>query len=44
MYVDIGEGATDKATIKFAFDSATDNTRQWEVKVSQIDCAMKDFT
>ena len=37
VYVDMGNQNTDTVTLAFAF-STTSTTRNWELKVSQIEC------
>ena len=37
MYVDIGAIEGDSATLNFDFTGSATN-RQWEIKVTQIDC------
>jgi hypothetical protein len=39
VYVDIGNVATDTATLAFTFSTSTSTTRTWEIKVSQITCS-----
>ena len=38
VYVDMGNQATDSVTLNFAF-TTTSTTRNWEIKVSQIECS-----
>jgi hypothetical protein len=38
VYVDIGNQATDTATLAFTFSTSASTTRMWEIKVSQISC------
>ena len=37
VYVDIGTGPSDTATVKFEF-AGTNNERTWEIKVVQVAC------
>jgi len=37
MYVDMGYGASDTATLAFTFNAAA-GTRNWEIKVTQVSC------
>lgn len=37
VYIDLGNQATDTATIAFAFTGSS-TTRNWEFKVTQIEC------
>ena len=39
VYVDIGNAATDSATLAFTFSTTTSTIRTWEIKVSQISCS-----
>jgi hypothetical protein len=43
VYVDIGNQATDTASLAFTFSSTITGTpatsRQWEIKISQIGCS-----
>ena len=39
VYVDIGNVATDTATLAFTFGTTTSTVRTWEIKVSQISCS-----
>ena len=38
VYVDMGNDDTDTATITFTFESATGDSRTWEIKATQIFC------
>lgn len=38
VYVDMGNVATDTTTLSFTFTQTT-TTRNWEIKVSQIECS-----
>jgi len=38
VYVDIGNQASDTATLNFAFATAS-TIRNWEIKVTQIECS-----
>ena len=38
VYVDMGNQATDTTTLTFAFTTTT-TTRNWEIKVTQIECS-----
>ena len=37
VYIDVGDGATDSATLSFDF-TGTATTRTWDIKVTQIPC------
>jgi hypothetical protein len=39
VYVDIGNLATDTATLAFTFSTSSSTTRSWEIKVTQITCS-----
>lgn len=38
VYIDIGRGSSDSATLNFAFANTASTTRQWEIKVTQVKC------
>ena len=38
VYVDMGNQGTDTTTLTFAF-STTTTTRNWEIKVTQVECS-----
>ncbi len=38
VYIDMGNQPTDSSTLSFAF-TTTSTTRNWEIKVSQIECS-----
>ena len=38
VYVDMGRVPSDTATISFNFNSAASTSRQWEIKVTQLEC------
>jgi hypothetical protein len=38
VYVDIGNQASDKATLNFVFTTVS-TIRNWEIKVTQIECS-----
>ena len=38
VYVDIGNGASDTATLAFAFTGSS-TSRKWDIKVAQIPCS-----
>jgi hypothetical protein len=39
VYVDVGNGASDSATISFSIDGAVaSNNRAWDIKVTQYTC------
>ena len=38
VYVDMGNDDTDVATITFTFESASGDSRTWEIKATQIFC------
>ena len=37
MYISLEEGEDDTATLAFAFNG-NDNSRQWDIKITQIEC------
>jgi len=38
VYVDVGQAAGGTATLAFTFATSASTTRQWEIRVSQIEC------
>jgi len=38
MYIDIGSGSSDTATLQFSFGTSTTVSRKWDIKVAQIPC------
>ena len=38
VYIDIGTGSSDSATVAFDFGTTSSTSRQWDIKVAQIPC------
>ena len=41
VYMDIGTGCENTGKIDFGFAAASATSRQWEVKVTQIECSSR---
>ena len=38
VYIDIGSGSSNSATVAFDFGTTSSTSRQWDIKVAQIPC------
>ena len=38
VYIDIGSGSGNSATVAFDFGTTSSTSRQWDIKVAQIPC------